>query len=286
MARILNTNSSADDDQSEMSLVTFFLDEQVIADESDSVFALELEDSDMKHAHALRLRSGEKIAVIDASADYFVCEIRSIGRDFLEVSISETDGMREADINGKVHLFHGLPKSDKFDDVIRQGTEIGVQAFFPFVSERTVPRLSAEKAGRRADRWRKIAKSAAMQSGRRSIPEVGTLMDLEDALAELASYDLVILFWEEAGTSCRTIDDLAGLCPAGGKAAVVVGPEGGFSESEVDRITSSASTAHCCSLGNTILRTETAAVVGCALVIHALGGLGGTRCDSAGSVRA
>lgn len=258
-----------------MSLPRFFLENQVLAAETEAVFPLRLEADDAKHARVLRLTTGEHIAVIDADQDYFECEIVDFADELPLVSIARHEDASEA--GPQVILLQGLAKGDKMETVIRHATELGVSAFVPMSCERSIVRLDARKAAARTQRWRAIAKSAAMQSGQRACPEVGEPMALADVCASLAHATAVLVCWEEALLDARIEKALErGLrldraLPENARIAVVVGPEGGLSRSEADALLACNPRASLVSLGSSILRTETAGIVAPALVLHELG---------------
>ena len=258
-----------------MSLQHFYLDEQVLADEVGESFPLRLAADDAKHARVLRLAPGERIAVVDAAQDYFACEIVAFDEALPVVRIAQR--FERADAGPSVTLVQGLAKGDKMETVIRHATELGVSAFVPMSCERSIVRLDARKAAARTQRWRAIAKSAAMQSGQRACPEVGEPMALADVCAFLAHATAVLVCWEEAPLDARIEKALErGLrldraLPENARIAVVVGPEGGLSRSEADALLACNPRASLVSLGSSILRTETAGIVAPALVLHELG---------------
>ena len=151
-----------------MSLQHFYLHDQVLADEGAPTFPLRLSPDDAKHARVLRLAPGEHIAVVDAAQDYFECEIAAFDDAVPVVRIAQRLDDEERPL---VMLVQGLAKGDKMETVIRHATELGVSAFVPMSCERSIVRLDARKAAARTQRWRAIAKSAAMQSGQRACPE-------------------------------------------------------------------------------------------------------------------
>ena len=256
-----------------MSLQHFFLEEQVLADEDAAAFTLRLTADDVKHARVLRLAAGERIAVVDAAQDYFVCEVVSFDGALPRVRIAQRADAGPA-AAPQVVLVQGLAKGDKMDTVVRHATELGVGAFVPLVCERSVVRLDAKKARSRTERWRAIAKSAAMQSGQRRIPEVAEPAPLDAACVRLAAAQAVLVCWEEAPQTARLPEALAGVAADGGPVAVVVGPEGGLTNREVDALLSCNARARLVTLGPSILRTETAGIVAPALVLYELGRLG------------
>ncbi|WP_139652972.1 RsmE family RNA methyltransferase [Raoultibacter phocaeensis] len=259
-----------------MSLPHFFLDNQVIAHEALGAFALRLAPDDVKHARALRLSPGEHIAVVDAAKDYFECEVVALDQDALSVRIAQKfDADRTL---SAVVLVQGIAKGDKMDDIIRHATEIGVSGFVPFSCERSIVKLDEKKAAARTQRWRSIAKSAAMQSGQRDVPEVSLPLSLGEVCDLVRNAHAVLVCWEEASTgSIREALTGAlgaqGVLPEDARVVVVVGPEGGLTEHEAARLTAANRFASTVSLGPSILRTETAGLVAPALVLYELGGL-------------
>ena len=258
-----------------MSLHRFFLDNQVIAAEKEAVFPLRLSADDARHARVLRLAPGEHVTVVDAAQDYFECEIAAFDDALPQVRIARH--LDEPEATPQVVLMQGLAKGDKVETVIRHATELGVAAFLPFSCERSVVRLDARKAAAKAERWRAIAKSAAMQSGQRAVPEVREPMALAQACELLAGATALLVCWEEAPQTAHIADALAygmGKCgvadPADARVGVVVGPEGGLTEREVDALLSCNPRASLVSLGPAVLRTETAGIVAPALVLHEL----------------
>lgn len=257
-----------------MSLPHFYLDEQVIALEEGEQFPLRLSAGDAKHARVLRLNPGEHVAVIDASRDYFECEIVSFSGALPVVRISQQAGQPES--RPSVTLMQGLAKGDKMDVVIRHATELGVSSFVPFSCERCVVKLDAKKARAKTERWRAVAKSAAMQSGQPFLPDVAAPASLSEACALASVADVVLVCWEEAPNTAFLDEALAQalasqrISARNAHVSVIVGPEGGLAQKEVDRFLASNPFAFSVTLGSSILRTETAGIVAPALVLHAL----------------
>ena len=252
-----------------MSLQHFYLDEQVFADEVGGPFPLRLAADDAKHARVLRLAPGERIAVVDAARDYFACEIVAFDGVLPVVRIAQR--FERADAGPSVVLVQGLAKGDKMETVIRHATELGVSAFVPLACERSVVRLDAKKAAAKAGRWRAIAKSAAMQSGQPAVPDVREPAGLREACALLADADALLVCWEEAPGASRLDRALGGGRAAqGARVAVVVGPEGGLAEREVEALLACNPRSSLVSLGPSILRTETAGIVAPALALYEL----------------
>ena len=125
-----------------MSLPRFFLENQVLAAETEAVFPLRLALDDAKHARVLRLAAGEHIAVIDADQDYFECEIVDFADELPLVSIARHEDASEA--GPQVILLQGLAKGDKMETVIRHATEVGVAAFVPLACARSIVKLDGK----------------------------------------------------------------------------------------------------------------------------------------------
>ncbi len=162
---------------------------------------------------------------------------------------------------------------------MRQATELGVSEVLPFTCSRCVVRLGGTGAVRGSERLRRIAAETAEQSQRcAGPPEVRDPVSLAALAAEFGRFDVVLLAWEEAADSAEGVS--AALKGAAGEpirsVLVVIGPEAGLAASEAEALRSAGATV--VSLGGTVLRAETAAIVACALAIHALGGLGGDAC--------
>ena len=257
-----------------MSLQHFYLEGQVLGEETGERIPLRLSVEDAKHFKVLRLKAGEHIAVIDAARDYFECDITDPNWDAPCVRICSRES--DAPTGPSVILFQGIAKGDKLDTIVRGATEVGVSAIVAVPFARCVAGLDERHAASRLSRWETIAKSAAMQSGRRSIPEVAVLGSVADMERYLSGATCTLIFWEEAPLEADFAEPLARaldmeFCPAAdARVAIVIGPEGGLEATEVERI--SAMTKHPCvvTLGPSILRTETAGVVAPALVLHQL----------------
>lgn len=260
-----------------MSLHRFFLEDQVLSESADGTVDISLSKDDLKHLKAARISPGELVAVVDASTDYFQCEVIELASDGFKAKIASKHHVENPPFT--IDLFQGIPKAGKLEDVVRHGTEIGVSGFYPLACKRSVAKLDDKKAPSKIERLERVAKSAAVQAGRDAIPAVHMPVDMNQAIGLLRSYDACVIFWEEAEATLTLKEALGaakGLLSAGDccRVAVVVGPEGGIDESEVELLLDNVESARLSTLGPNILRTETAGVVGCALVSYELGGMG------------
>ncbi len=211
--------------------------------------------------------------------------------DVLAAIESMTDGVVTARIverleqlsEAKVHvtIAQSLPKGDKMETVIQKCTELGAAAFVPFLSARTVVQYDLRKEEKRLQRWSKIAKEAAEQSHRSRVPVIQHPLSWKQLIASLEAYDLICFCYEkEDGSQLRDVVQpfAASLAqrqqseqPA--RVLIVVGPEGGFTEQEVE--TAEQHGAVSTGLGRRILRTETAAMTALACIMYETGEMGG-----------
>lgn len=208
-----------------------------------------------KIANVLRLSTGDCVVVIDSSARTFTAAIAAVGRVVRATIEEEIFEDRAPSAALRIDVAQAVPKGRRMDFVIEKGSELGVETFLPFYCERSVSRdVGAQKAAR----WQRIARSAAQQCGRKSVPSVIDPMAYETLLERFDEYDAVFFAWELATPAplCRRLSE---ALPAAGRALVVVGPEGGFTHAEAELAERRG--AAMLWLGPRILRTDTAALV-------------------------
>lgn len=174
---------------------------------------------------------------------------------------------KNAEVPYKLDLYQGLPKSDKLETVIQKCTELGVTSVIPVQMARSVAKISDEKGGKKLDRWNKIATEASKQCGRQKIPVVNNVSIFENIIENISKYDIVLVPYEsEENISIKQI--LKGLKRNIASIAIVIGPEGGFSDEEINLLKENG--AQICTLGQRILRTETAAIATVSMVNYEL----------------
>jgi 16S rRNA (uracil1498-N3)-methyltransferase len=216
----------------------------------------------------LRLVIGDAVTLFDGIGVEAEARIIRIGPRALELKVEERRPAATAN-RPDVTLIQSLTKGDKLDMVVQKATELGVARIIPATSARSVPRLEAMRAlGRRA-RWQKIAREAARQSGRADVPEIEPVTALGTALVSASKEALKVMLWEGARQH-----GLKSAMPADRPPCVViaVGPEGGFSDEEVQAAREAGFAP--VGLGPRILRTETAALVTLSILGYVLGDLG------------
>jgi 16S rRNA (uracil1498-N3)-methyltransferase len=213
-------------------------------------------------ATVLRLVTGDHVVVIDGTGVERTVVLTEVGPGKVTGRVVESRAISPRTV---LALVQGVPKGAKMDDVVRMGTELGVSEFFPFLSARTV----AEGRGR-TGRWQRIAVESAKQSRRTDVPAVHAPAPLRDVLGRIAGYNLILMLWE--GEHSRTMAQALAHLANPASVAIIVGPEGGLTEQEVDAAVARGAVP--VTLGPLILRTETAGVVALSIVRHELGGRG------------
>jgi 16S rRNA (uracil1498-N3)-methyltransferase len=233
-------------------------------------------------AGALRLAVGEEVYVFDGEGREFLCAVtddarRGAGRSAtLEVRAAVEPLCAESPL--ELTLCVALLKGEKFDLVVQKATELGVARVVPVETARADVRLSRGRgdagASKRIERWRRIAVEAAKQSGRARVPEIDEPLSLTDLLtkdwpdgADAKSRRLI--FAERGGRSLVETVIAWGDRPA--RVAAMVGPEGGWEDTEINRATESG--WETITLGGRVMRAETAGIVVSALLQHLCGDL-------------
>ncbi len=213
-------------------------------------------DSDYNHIkNVLRMTKGDNLIVsVNGKSD--LCEIKSFKEQSVIVKIIE-ENYKNTELKTNIFLFQGLPKSDKMEFIIQKAVELGVDGVIPVEMKRSVVKLDDKKKDAKQTRWQSIAESAAKQSKRNIIPTVFDVMTFEEALKKVNELDLFIVPYENENGMIETKKVLDELCNCS-SVGILIGPEGGFEEKEIELAKEYG--GRIISLGNRILRTETAAI--------------------------
>ncbi len=229
----------------------FFVEPQQIQDRK-----IIITGSDVNHIrNVLRMKPGEEIAVSNGiDGREYRCGIEAFTQDEVICTLRfvKEDGV---ELPSRIFLFQGLPKADKMELIVQKAVELGVYEIIPVAARRCVVKLDEKKAAGKVARWQGIAEAAAKQSKRAVIPQVHSVMRMQEAVECARSMDIRLIPYELAEDMQHTRAVIEAAEP-GKDIAVFIGPEGGFEESEV-RMAKEAGIEPV-TLGKRILRTETA----------------------------
>jgi 16S rRNA (uracil1498-N3)-methyltransferase len=215
-------------------------------------------------ARVLRLGVGAKVQVCDGEGGNFAAEVATLEPRGATLRIlGRLEAWGESPL--PLVLGIGLAKGEAADAVVRQATEMGVSRIFPFISERS-ERLTPERAARRRERWRRLARESIKSCQRSMLPIIEPPRDFTAALA--GPEEVKLIFWEEEpGGGLQPVLQL----PRPRDVRVLIGPEGGFSAGEAALAREAGFRA--LSLGPRLLKVPTAALAAITLIQYAWGDL-------------
>jgi len=213
-----------------------------------------------------RLKPKDHIILIDGSGMEYEAQITSLSKNKVSVSIirkysPDTEPMVQITVG------QGYLKDKKMDMLIRHLTEIGIAKWMPLTSEYSVPKPDTKRINSKIQRWEMIAKEAVKQCRRTRVPEILSPVTFQEAVEENSSTDLKIIFYENETVSLAKTMVSLNQNPL--NIFVLLGPEGGFSNKEIELAKSNGFII--ASLGPRILRAETASISACTLIQHLFG---------------
>ena len=223
------------------------------------------------HLHltrVLRARAGEQVVLLDNRGNAYGATLVTIGKSETVARIEEPLTFATEPKLSLV-VAQALGKGDKFEQVVQHGTEVGATAFIPLKAERCVVDIPAAKVTERVGRWQQVAKSAAEQSHRLFVPKVNAPMSFPKLLQHLEETETqgLILHPGEDSIPLHSVLESLEIFPS--RLLIAIGPEGGWSSSEV--LGAKAGNLKCVSLGARVLRMETAALVALSQILYANG---------------
>lgn len=219
--------------------------------------------SDYNHIkNVLRMKVGDKLLISTRNMSN-LCEIESFTDTDVIVKVIERN-YQDTSLPIKIYLFQGLPKSDKLELIIQKAVELGVSIIIPTDTSRSIVKIEEKKKESKTERWQKIAESAAKQSKCSSIPEVLSPINFKNALELAKEMDLFLVPYENAEKMFATKTALNKI-KSGMKVGVFIGPEGGFEDSEIEKLKEIG--AEIISLGKRVLRTETASITALSMLM-------------------
>lgn len=236
--------------------------------------------NDLHHMiKVLRLSEGDRITISDSQEWEYQAELVRLDSDEAEAAILDKQRFT-AEPETKITLFQGIPKQGKMELIVQKAVELGVSDIVPVFMKRTVV---ADKGnfGKKIQRWQKISDEAVKQCRRGVIPEVHDAVKMDEVLRRFGGFDMVLFPYEnEDGTTIKDVlraavsqgcsegSDGSGAAARPVKVAVVIGPEGGFSDEEAEAVVAAGGLS--VSLGKTTLRTETAGLAAIAMIMYEL----------------
>ncbi len=246
----------------------FFIDQSTEANST-----VIISGNDYNHLkNSLRLNLGDRVILSDGAGFDMEAEIINFSDEAAELKILNREKSTvEAGI--KVWLAQGLPKKSKMDLIVEKATEIGFAGLIPLESKRTIVKYNHKKKVKKKSRWQRVAEAAAKQSGRAVIPEIKDFYSSNNLNTLSKEFDYVLILWEdEKDYSIKKFFEKNNVA-AEARILLIIGPEGGFSEAEVNKFKKEMN-AQIITLGPRILRTETAGITALTAILYEKGELG------------
>ena len=231
---------------------------------------LYIRGSEVNHIkNVCRLKPGDEVSVSTGGDDLeYRYGIEQILEDEVILRLRFTRP-NSVELPVRIYLFQALPKADKMELIIQKAVELGVYAVIPVSTARCVVRLDEKKAGKKTERWQKIAESAAMQSRRAIIPQVFEPLSMQQAVEWAHEHtQMRVIPYELQPDDRQTKNLLESACSGITDLSVFIGPEGGFTPEEI--ALAKQQDIRPISLGRRILRTETAGLAFLSWMIYIL----------------
>lgn len=223
-----------------------------------------LDGAEGRHAATVRrLRAGERVDLTDGAGLLAECVVASVtGRDSLTLEVLARH--RHEPPQPRLVVVQALPKGERGELAVETMTEVGVDEIVPWSASRCVTQWRPDRREKSLGKWRRAALEAAKQARRAWLPDVPDLAATAQVADRIAAAAAALILHEEARTPLSAIDP-----PRAGEIVVVVGPEGGITEDELERFAAAGATP--VRLGPTVLRTSTAGVAAAAVLLNATG---------------
>ena len=229
----------------------FFVDRDQIGTEY-----ITITGEDVKHIkNVLRMKEGEEVRISDGVGGDFFCTIEKVTSEEVLAKILPKEA-GNTELPNRIFLFQAVPKGERMEYVIQKAVELGVYEIIPVEMKYCVVRLDDKKKEKKRERWQAIAKSAAKQAKRSRIPEIHPVMSYDKAV-EYAKNCQLCLVPDENERGMKGTREVLKNIETGMDISVMIGPEGGFSEEEIEMVREEMEVL---SLGKRILRTDTAAI--------------------------
>ena len=227
----------------------------------DNNFIVHLTPNDEHHIlHVMRMKKGDEIEVV-SDGKVFLCRVDSVN-PLMVSAIHEIEN--DVELKEDVTLLFALAKGDKIDLVLQKATELGVKKVALIASERTVVKYDEKDIDKKLVRFNKIMKEASEQSHRIIVPTLLGIFNLKNLPKEVFSDLNYVAYEKDANDTSGAFSNLS----KGKSISILIGPEGGFSEQEINHLTNQGFIRT--SLGKRILRAETAAIYSLSVIGYLL----------------
>ena len=228
--------------------------------------ALNLPPGTARHVQVLRLQPNDEITLFNGQGGEFQAVVTHMGRSDVSVRVGEQSHI-ERELNMGVHLWSGITANERMDWLLEKATELGATTLLPIIAERSVLKLKGERADKKLAHWQAIAVASSEQCGRNRVLQVGTPVNLSQAIAQLSVAPLQAARWVlSLATGTRSLQEMMQTLKTSkdegeakrGEIILLSGPEGGLSPTEEAQAISAGFVP--VSLGRRVLRAETAPV--------------------------
>lgn len=236
----------------------FFVSQEQI--ENNQIKIIGQDVNHIKNVLRLSVKDEINVCTIEIHINY-ICEIQELDNNYILCNIIKQNN-ETVESNVNIHIFQGLPKADKLELIIEKCTEIGVKQITPVIMKRTIVKLDEKDKLKKQARWNKIAEVAAKQSGRDEILKVNSIINFKNLFEKWNEYDIVLIAYEnEKINTLKSVLKNLNKEEKNLSIAVLIGPEGGIDEQEINQIKEQNVNYKIVTLGKRILRTETAPLV-------------------------
>ena len=227
--------------------------------------ALNLPPGTARHVQVLRLQPNDEITLFNGQGGEFKAVVTHMGRSDVSVRVGEQSHI-ERELNMGVHLWSGITANERMDWLLEKATELGATTLLPITAERSVLKLKGERADKKLAHWQAIAVASSEQCGRNRVLQVGTAVNLSQAIAQLSVAPSQAARWVlSLAPGTRSLQEMMQTLKTSkdgeakrGEIILLSGPEGGLSPSEEAQAIAAGFVP--VSLGHRVLRAETAPV--------------------------
>ena len=236
----------------------FFVEDNQIKDNK-----IKIINNDYNHiVNVLRMKKEDNILITNKNTlETYNCKIEQINEREVLCNIISVEN-KEVEMNVKVDIFQGLPKADKMEYIIQKCVELGVRKIVPVNMKYCIAKIKDED--KKNIRWNTISEVASKQCKRNLIPKIEKSINMTNLYNEIKNYDLAIVAYENEDNT--TIKNVLQENKNVKSIAVIIGPEGGISSDEIESLKNLG--VKIVSLGNRILRTETASIVALSMIVY------------------